>query len=390
MTANCVQYKSPGKIILSGEHSVAHGKAAIAAAIDVQCYASFECTDRQNGDTKTIVSFQPDCFIEVCFPNAEIAELLPLYLSSSVVEITHLPTNEQIKTLERFVSEYTSEKFLALAAQCFLHCFLSSYVFLNCENYLKCKNYRISVKSDIPLGAGLGSSAAFNTATAACVLDLLGGLKSGKGKELLVDDQRKVNELAFAAEHIVHGKPSGVDTYVSCYGRPILFNKKSFQEDISIPSFQFLIVNTQEERNTRVLVEKVSKLKEASMQMFDDLIEKMDLCTKSIASILKESKTKDSKFWEDLAEQIRVNQDLLEQLGVSTEKLTQVVKVAQNENCAAKLTGAGGGGCAIVILPPNWEVKCPSLKEKLEMMFSDLECDVLPASLALSGVQRIC
>ena len=383
-----VKYNAPGKIILSGEHSVAHGKAAIAAAIDIRCHVSFSSWENLGGAASTTLSFQLDCFHKLCFVNGEILELFPVYFSNGKDEVISLPSKDHIEVLAKFVSKHTSEKFLALAAQCFLHCLLFTCASQHCLEVLKNRNFRVSIISDVPLGAGLGSSAAFNTATAACILDLFGGLNSPRGSSLVPEDQKKVNELAFAAEHIVHGKPSGVDTYVSCYGRPILFDKQSFQEQISMPAFQILVVNTKEERNTRVLVDKVGKLKEDSAEVFHTLIDQMDACTKTISSILKSADSDLSKVWKDFTEQIAVNHDLLGKLGVSTEKLNKIVEIAGSEGCPAKLTGAGGGGCAIVILPPNWENDLPELKQSLYKKFAVLGCDVLPATLSSEGVKR--
>lgn len=43
-----------------------------------------------------------------------------------------------------------------------------------------------------------------------------------------------------------------------------------------------------------------------------------------------------------------MNQHLLQVLGAGHEKIDEVVKIAKNHGCSAKLTGAGGGGCVIV------------------------------------------
>lgn len=43
-----------------------------------------------------------------------------------------------------------------------------------------------------------------------------------------------------------------------------------------------------------------------------------------------------------------MNQSLLQVLGAGHEKIDEVVKIAKNNGCSAKLTGAGGGGCVII------------------------------------------
>lgn len=45
-----------------------------------------------------------------------------------------------------------------------------------------------------------------------------------------------------------------------------------------------------------------------------------------------------------------MNQSLLECLDVGHEKIDQVVAIAKRHGLAAKLTGAGGGGCVLIYL----------------------------------------
>lgn len=46
-----------------------------------------------------------------------------------------------------------------------------------------------------------------------------------------------------------------------------------------------------------------------------------------------------------------MNHHILNAIGVGHPALTQVVGIAAGADCHAKLTGAGGGGCAIILLP---------------------------------------
>ena len=53
-------------------------------------------------------------------------------------------------------------------------------------------------------------------------------------------------------------------------------------------------------------------------------------------------------------ELFQVNHQLLNAIGVGHPSLDTVCAIAMEHGLAAKLTGAGGGGCAIVLIPNGW------------------------------------
>lgn len=60
--------------------------------------------------------------------------------------------------------------------------------------------------------------------------------------------------------------------------------------------------------------------------------------------------TSTGQFFDELEALVDRNQVLLNDMGVGHEALDRVVKVAQSHGLHAKLTGAGAGGCAFVLL----------------------------------------
>ena len=69
---------------------------------------------------------------------------------------------------------------------------------------------RIKVESEIPIGAGLGSSAALSVCLAAGLLAIK--------EELESPDKDEVCRLALLSEKILHHTPSGIDNAVSTHG----------------------------------------------------------------------------------------------------------------------------------------------------------------------------
>ena len=63
--------------------------------------------------------------------------------------------------------------------------------------------------SDIPIGAGLGSSAAFSVASAAALIQLKLGLQRRPKCDLKILQER-ICQWAFKSEKIIHGNPSGI------------------------------------------------------------------------------------------------------------------------------------------------------------------------------------
>lgn len=116
--------------------------------------------------------------------------------------------------------------------------------------YLLCRRggMRIHVSSEVPLGAGLGSSGSFCVALAGATLHLAKQLASeqGRGLSLLACTclenkssassssssatshassmsfcpcmRERINAWAFEGERVLHGNPSGVDNTVSVHG----------------------------------------------------------------------------------------------------------------------------------------------------------------------------
>jgi mevalonate kinase len=88
----------------------------------------------------------------------------------------------------------------------------------------RCKPGKVVVSSDLPMGAGLGSSAAFCVSmsgvllTAAGVVGTRGGSQGEEWEVFEKDDLELVNLWAFQGEKIIHGKPSGIDNAVSTFG----------------------------------------------------------------------------------------------------------------------------------------------------------------------------
>lgn len=84
------------------------------------------------------------------------------------------------------------------------------------------KPARVVVISELPIGSGLGSSAAFCVSLSGALLASSGSVNLDFSSEdwlsLGEKEQKLANEWAFEGETIIHGRPSGIDNTVSTFG----------------------------------------------------------------------------------------------------------------------------------------------------------------------------
>ena len=191
----------------------------------------------------------------------------------------------------------------------------------------------INVESDIPLGVGLGSSSACCVAGAAAI--------SGLFKKI---SKEQVLELAIEAEKTIFENTSGADCTVCTYGGIMEYGKlEGFKKIESKPNFQLVIANSNIEHSTKSVVEKVRQFKEKDEEQFSVLCDKESKLVDNVLELLKEDNI------EKLGKKMTENQQYLEDIGISNEKLREMIQIGENQSFGAKITGAGGGGCIFAL-----------------------------------------
>ena len=214
---------------------------------------------------------------------------------------------------------------------------------------------KIDVESDIPLGVGLGSSSACCVAGAAAISRLFN--KTSK-EEIL--------ELAIEAEKTIFENTSGADCTVCTYGGIMEYDKKNgFNKIESEPNFHLVIANSNIEHSTKLVVEGVKQFKEKDEDRFSTLCDKESKLIEDVLELLKENNTR------ELGNKIRENQEYLETIGISNEKLRKMIQIGQNKSFGTKITGAGGGGCIFALTDEsNLEQTMNQFKEENYDCFS--------------------
>ena len=276
---------APGKIILFGEHFVVHGTHAVVCAINKRVSVTSE-----TNDTAAIS-------IESSLGKAAI------------------PITEDVDTVEK-----KFRPFFFIAKEV-----ISDHNFKNGIN--------IKIESDIPIGAGLGSSSACCVAGAASISNLFSK-----------PDISQILDMSIDAERTIFPKTSGADCTVSALGGIIEYQKESDPKSIKTEhDFDFVVVNSQKMHNTDAVVSRVNQFKEKNEDAFSELCKEEDnLISKAVDSL----QTFDLDI---IGKCMSQNQIFLERIGVSNNVLLDIVKSIEKETFGAKLTGAGDGGCVIAL-----------------------------------------
>ena len=286
-----ISSRAPGKIILSGEQFVVLGAPAVAMAVNL--YSKIDVRPSQSGRIEVTADIPLHLVgdADKRSSSAENQELLePLRLAASAT-LDHLGTEER-----------------------------SVHVDANCQ---------------IPIGAGLGSSASTTVATISAVA-------KSRGTRL---DRREIFKLAFIPENYLHGHPSGVDQATCTYGGIIQFRKPSKIKSVNVKRPPMILVcDSGIHRSTKALVGSVVKRSREQTEGFQTHLEEINTLSNAVVKALQ------SEDDNELGSLMNRNHELLRQIGVSTPMLNRLVAAARKGGAlGAKLTGAGGGGCIIAL-----------------------------------------
>uniref|UniRef100_A0A0B6ZXD7 Mevalonate kinase n=1 Tax=Arion vulgaris TaxID=1028688 RepID=A0A0B6ZXD7_9EUPU len=353
---------APGKVILHGEHAVVYGKAAIAASLNLRCHLTVKT------NTGSEVSLDlPDVKVHKKFLVTSMHNDLKNIDAGAVLDPSPA-SDEMIAALKKYAgidAGNTETKYLAVIA------FLYTYY-----NIFKDKSelpvISLHMKSELPVGAGLGSSAAFSVCMSASLLQLAGNIGSEKqenGTATWSDaDKSIINKWAFIGEKVIHGRPSGIDNSVSTFGGALRFQNGKITLINQMPTLPVMLVNTKVPRSTMVLVAGLREKYNVYPEIFDAVFLAVEAITRKAEDIYKSLHDHyNPDDFSKLGDLIDLNHQMLNMMGVGHASLDHIVAVAKEHGFHSKLTGAGGGGCAFVLIPPDTvDDRLQDLRQELE------------------------
>ena len=274
---------APGKVILFGEHFVVYGVKAILCSINKRVTVTAEKTSERK--------------ISI---NSKIGKL-------------ELEPNKPISEINSPLKPF--------------------YYLANKSIENKDSGIRIQIDSEIPLGAGLGSSSACCVAGAAAIFKLFGNIS-----------REEVLKLAIEAERTIFENTSGADCTVCTYGGIMEYDKnKGFKKIEHEPNFQLVIINSNMEHSTQSMVSKVKEFENKNKEEFSKLSNLESKLVEDVLKLVKENKI------QEIGQKMNQNQEYLENIGISNKELTKMIKIGQESSFGAKITGSGGGGCIFAL-----------------------------------------
>ncbi len=265
---------APSKLHLSGEHSVVYGKPAVLTSTSKRLYVTlFEAGSSSIRDKRSIAEWKED------------------QNDNYVGKIIQLAEEKYDVKLDGF----------------------------------------LSISSEVPRGAGMGSSAAVAVATIAAITQYV-------SKPW---DVAQINELAYEAEKIKHTKPSGGDNSVVSFGGMLWFRKEFeflrtfWNLSFKIPkSFApFVLINTGRVETTGEMIDKASQIETAKRERICGEIEDI---TKTIVQAIHDENEQQFRA------AIKLNEHQLEKLGVVSESTQLLIRGVEKIGGVAKISGAGG------------------------------------------------
>jgi hydroxymethylglutaryl-CoA reductase len=201
------------------------------------------------------------------------------------------------------------------------------------------RGFDIRVTSRVPLGMGLGSSAAFAVAVIRAFDQLLG----------LEKTELEINRLAFRCEGLTHGTPSGIDNNIATFGEPVLFSKSggTRTQPVQLVELPPLVIATSHIRGvTKDMVAGVRARYEKNEALYTTIFDEINELSVAGAAALRDA---DYAY---LGSIMNVCQGFLNAIEVSTPELEKMIHIARDAGAiGAKLTGAGGGGSIVALCP---------------------------------------
>ena len=323
-----IQVSAPAKLFILGEHAVVYDGKAIVTAVDARLYVE--------------ITYQP-------------SRQDMVYIEAPDVGLDNWSASlEDILSKETFEGESR---------------FIEACIVAIAEHYTLSGELRIRTRSDFDKNLGLGSS----SATVAATLFALAQIAAPTITPMQLFD------MGLAAILKAQGKiGSGADLAAAIFGGTIYYENKTPRKinPIELQDLPIVAVYSGQKAGTTSYVKQVAALRNEHTQIVDSIIQNMLVIVDHGYEAIQK------RDWLSLGRLMNIQHGLLHAIGVDTSALSEVVFAARSANSyGAKLSGAGGGDCAVVLIEND---KRTVLEEQLK----HIGREILPFQLHAEGVKK--
>ena len=362
---------SGGKVIISGEHSVVYGKPALAFGIDKHTKMYLNCYKSDQNKN--------------CFALINLMSLKINFKISKNEMIDYLISNAKFQNLNNDDIDIGGKHKKHLI-QIIINIYAKLKDLIKLEKvkyYIENTYFLISISSDIPVGFGLGSSAAYNVCIVNGLCLLINKLLNNN-----IFSKKDILLLSNESEKIFHnGTPSGIDASCSLYGGVINFQSINHQSNVKIPlnnfflnKIRFILINTKIQRNGGEFIKNVSNFKKNNPDLFNNLINEIGDVTNNIINLITKEDTNEDdciKFFQ----LIKLNQKLLKNISVSNDEIDKIINLLEKNGYYGKISGAGGGGYILAFVFKEKLIDIQNLLNENKIDYIKVNISKEPANL---------
>ncbi|XP_029166698.1 mevalonate kinase-like isoform X1 [Nylanderia fulva] len=329
---------APGRIILSGDHTVTFGNHFVVAGLDLRTNLEFcELSDEQTNIRIEFQDYEKDVPLQEvqCLSSRLIRE----NLFSDQVNL--------LKEVNSFINvnnmwEKTEQK-VSLLMLFFLLCTVTY------KEHLVIKPFRLHVSTEIPFENGLGGSTSFVVCLAACFLHWK-RLQSGVYIRFNEQDLEKIEEYNRSCEGILQKDAlATIDAKVCVYGRinkckhihSNVYDMKCI--DVVKTGIKILLIGTHLYLTEAQRYKQIADLM-LSRSNFNSIFNELDKIAINIFDDLNyiNNNIENSDAYNDLQRDIKKNQQMLSKYDLSYFEFDIVSCLGSGFNLAGKLTGFKG------------------------------------------------
>lgn len=285
-----ITVSAPGKLMLFGEHSVVYNRPCLVTAVDSRMTIHME--DNQNSH------------LHITAPEVNITNYI------RPIGQVDIDMPKGVRFIESVVK--------------------NMYQKFNLKNGIN-----ITTQNGFSSKYGLGSSSAVSVCTAKAI-DQMHQLNLSK---------KQIFEIAYKSVLDVQGVGSGYDVAAAIWGGTLYYKTAGAEiTPLKVQNIPLVVVYSGNKADTPTLIRKVEQRLKKDPQKINKIFDQITELVEKAKTDLEEQK------WVQLGSIMNQNQKLLEKLGVSTSMIDSICNNSMQSGAyGAKITGAGGGDCVIVL-----------------------------------------